>query len=420
MLDLNQPNTAFLDNPANREAQPLDYAILAIHWLYWARTNNVAQLAAIDAHFLNGLEGVLRYFDATDPMEAEEAATVVRHELAYWRRDLDAGIHPLAQLGRVLGGDPGEHLEYRGPVFLLTFNEILEGITHEEVVEDWDLADENAATTLLSLGTIVLSEIAAAVYWSLKANGQHLNTELTRLFGPANRQALVGQLGNLILAGQVASWERQVSFIPEGDAPTPEWSVNCGQRNVFVECTTYQRILVEMNDDERIKDAITTAWNAKRGKFTVQNSPGVISTDTSGIFVSRELGTLLMSDHCHRIDAPLPDGNVRAIGVYDLRNDWELLQQESMNRQMLGVLASALHSSAAQTAGIQGFMAYQGQQVVVDLVNQVFRIPKRGFLVWRGDPNDPDLLQILVALNQPPVARQVAADRQPPVSIFAV
>ena len=36
MVNLNQPNTAFLDDPANRESQPLDYAVLSLQWLYWS------------------------------------------------------------------------------------------------------------------------------------------------------------------------------------------------------------------------------------------------------------------------------------------------------------------------------------------------------------------------------------------------
>lgn len=74
------------------------------------------------------------------------------------------------------------------------------------MVPEWDLNDGRSAHTLIALATIVLSEIAITCYWVLRANGIHLDTELGRLFGPANRSALVGQRGNLVLAGQVCTW----------------------------------------------------------------------------------------------------------------------------------------------------------------------------------------------------------------------
>jgi hypothetical protein len=97
-----------------------------------------------------------------------------------------------------------------------------------------------------------------------------------------------------------------------------------------------------------------------------------------------------------------------------------VLQQESQNRQLLGVMTSALYSADARQRDIRGLMAYQGQQVVVDLVNDAFRVPKRGFLVWRGHVNDTDLNQVLVSLHQPATPRPVSANRLPPLSLFLV
>jgi hypothetical protein len=131
MLNVSQPDTTLLDDPANRESRPLDYAITSLQWLYWKKTQNDANLAAVDQHFMEAIEAVLSFFDAGVQLPAGDAVDRLRHHLAYWRRDLDAAIHPLSQLGRVLQGDPGDYLEYPGPVFLLTFNEILEGITHQ-------------------------------------------------------------------------------------------------------------------------------------------------------------------------------------------------------------------------------------------------------------------------------------------------
>jgi hypothetical protein len=197
MLNLNAPNTVLLDDPANREHQPLDYAINALIWLYWSKAQNNPHLVHIDQHFADAIEAVITYFDAGSNLSAADAATRIREHLAYWRRDLDAAGHPLSQLGRVLRGDPGGRLEYPGPVFLLTFAEVFEGITHEFIVPEWDLNDARSAHTLIALAAIVLSEIAVTCYWVLRANGSHLDTELGRLFGPANRASLVGQLGNL-------------------------------------------------------------------------------------------------------------------------------------------------------------------------------------------------------------------------------
>lgn len=83
-------------------------------------------------------------------------------------------------------------------------------------------------------------------------------------------------------------------------------------------------------------------------------------------------------------------------------------------------MSSALYSADAMHRDIRGLMAYQGQQVVVDLVNDAFRIPKRGFLVWRGHLNDPDLNQILISLHQPAAPRAVPAKRLPQLSLFLV
>jgi hypothetical protein len=420
MLNLNAPDTAFLDDPANRESRPLDYAIRALHWLCSSHAQNNPQLAHLDGHFLEAVEAVLTFFDSEANPAAADSAAQIREHLAFWRRDLDAAAHPLSQLGRVLRGDPGEHLEYPGPVFLLTFAEVLEGITHEFVAPEWDLNDARSARTFIALSAIVLSELAITCYWVQRANGSHLDTELGRLFGPANRAALVGQLGNLVLAGQVCGWDCQVDFIPEGDVPTPEWSVTHGGCRVLVECTSYERLAEEVNDAEKIKAAVVTAWNAKRGKFTGQGGPGIISTDISGIVVDREFGTVLASNHWRRVDAMTPLGQSRPIGCYELSQDWELLQHESQNRQLLGVMASALYSTDAQQRDIRGLMAYQGQQVVVDLVNDAIRVPKRGLLVWRGHNNDSDLNTVLVSLHQPPVPRPVPPNRPPQLSLFLV
>jgi hypothetical protein len=217
----------------------------------------------------------------------------------------------------------------------------------------------------------------------------------------------------------VCSWDCQVAFIPEEEAPTPEWAASRGAARVLVECTSFERVAEQVNDTQSIGTAITTAWNAKRVKFS-GGDPGIISTDISGLFVSREYGTLLSADLWERIDATTPAGHPRHLGVYRLAQDWELLQQESQNRQMLGIITSALYSREAVQRNIRGLMSYQGQQVAVDLVNDVFRIPKRGFLVWRGGLDNDDLTNILVALHQPATPRTIPQGRATPLGLFLV
>src|SRR5690242_2154866 len=135
MLDLNEPDTGLLDEPNNREANPIDYGITAIQWLYWSWSHGNAQLQNLHPAFMEAIEALILYFDDGAALPPTETATRLRHLLAFWRNDLDAANHPLSQLGRVVRGDPGDYLEYPGPVFLLTLDEIFEGITHEYVVE---------------------------------------------------------------------------------------------------------------------------------------------------------------------------------------------------------------------------------------------------------------------------------------------
>ena len=183
MLNLNQPNTTILDEPANRDTRLLDYAVLSLRWLYWSWRDGNPHLAQLNPHFMDAVEALILFFDGNTNLPAPDAADRLRQHLAFWRRDLDATAHPFTQLGRVLQGDPGEFLEYRGPVFVLTFNEVLEGITHEYVAPEWDLNNPRAARFFISLAAIVLSEISITCYWVLRAQGTHLDTELQRFSG---------------------------------------------------------------------------------------------------------------------------------------------------------------------------------------------------------------------------------------------
>ncbi len=87
---------------------------------------------------------------------------------------------------------------------------------------------------------------------------------------------------------------------------------------------------------------------------------------------------------------------------------------------MLGIITSALYSREAEQRNVRGLMSYQGQQIAVDLVNDAFRIPKRGFLVWRGELEDDDLTNILIALNQPATPCSIPLGRAVPLGLFLV
>ena len=104
----------------------------------------------------------------------------------------------------------------------------------------------------------------------------------------------------------------------------------------------------------------------------------------------------------------------------------------SETRIEIGTAVTALKSAADQTrlrillllaAGelnVKDLTRILGQQIVVDLVRDVLRIPKRGILVWRGVPNDADLEHILVSLHQPATPRELPPRVRPPLSVFFV
>lgn len=413
-----------LQDHERRETDALGYAIEALAWLanYCEANPAVPWVKQVDQSFLDAVDTVLQYLDigSSGPDHAQVAKTLASH-LGQWRNDFDPSRHPLAELGRVFKGDPGAHLEYRGPVFTLTMNEVLEGLTIESIVSEWDLADESCALGLLGLATLVLGAIAEVTFLASSASGANLHTELSRVFSKAdNRPSLRGQLANLILAGQALAWGCKVEFIPEQSGKTPDWSASDDKAKLWVECTSRQTTVRPMNDHVATQEAIARAWEQKRGKFGERCSPGLISVDVSGLFVSREYGTILKRDSklLLRHLLHLPSGKDRHVGVYDATKDLDMMIHESHERLMVGVAASALHSAAALKADIRGIVIYHGQEFAVDVPRRAISRPQRGVLVWRGAATDPHFT-LALKLAQPALPLP-ASSQVPPVFAFLV
>ncbi len=62
----------------------------------------------------------------------------------------------------------------------------------------------------------------------------------------------------------------------------------------------------------------------------------------------------LWAGQYERLETETPAGHPRHSGVYHFINDWELLQHESQNREMLGVITNAFFSREVQERNIRG------------------------------------------------------------------
>jgi len=240
---------------------------------------------------------------------------------------------------------------------------------------------------------LVLFELAQVCYWSAKGLGTNLDRELERIFRTgATRDDVRGQLANLILAGHALSWNQRVEFLAEQKTDTtPDWCIRSDRQTLWVECTSYGRTAQDTNDLEHIRKGIVAAWEGKHSKFSSACSPGVISTDLSPVPVTREFGAFLLPQHLLCLEIHLSCGHRHCFRVYNSREDTEHMCHESRDRRLLGVLASALRSRQAKERGIKGFLAYQGQQILVDTVKGRLMRPKRGILAWAGDIEEPEL-----------------------------
>jgi hypothetical protein len=423
------PFAVHLDLPANRESDPLRYSLEALQWLHWrqGQKDQPPWVKSLDTKFLTAAGAAVAFFEGRETLE--KAVELIQSNLAQWRGDFkyDAG-HPMAQLGKVLAGNPGDHLEFRGPMFLLSYHEVLEGITIEYLTGDWDYKNPVAARIFLGLATVMMGEIAQTCYWAAKGRGSNLNEELERVFGEGNREALQGQLANLTLAGQVMSWGHPVEFITEpkrkknekADLTTPDWVMGDQTGQLYVECTCFKREAEKMNDLQMLTEAISRGWQEKAKKFHDQFTPGVITLDVSSIFLDREFGRHFRRELFTAWSLDLPHGRRRDVGAYGLGEDMELLQHESFSRGLLGALASMLHSTEARKRGIKGFLIYQGQQVIVDTLRGSIMLPRRGMLTWRSEDWDEPILRKAITLCVPACPLEMPPDIRPPIHLYLV
>lgn len=325
--DLAPDIDTFLSDPENLEKHTTQYCFAAIEWLsIQCEKKDQPWTASVDSEFIEAAKSVVDFLDGKASIQ--QTAQTCKQHLANWRGNLDAAVHPISHLGRVMRGDPGNYLEYKGPLFLTTINEILEGLTYEEIMGEWDLNDEQSARMLMGLGLVAMGTIAQAAFWALKGKGTHLDRELSRIFSKKdNREALRGQLANLDLAGRMAAWGHDVEFVPEADDKTPDWKVVAGGSELWVECTSVDRNIESVNDHSAIGKAVADAWRNKSKKFGGQFAPGVIALDMSGLYVSREYGTVLKKDKDLLLkgEVSIRGGKKRTCGVYAARDDVELM-----------------------------------------------------------------------------------------------
>lgn len=417
-----QQIVAFLSNPQNMETDTFSYHCAATDWLLAevAASPQASWVKAMDSNFVEAARDVAAFLDSETEIDTTTAN--LRRHLAQWRGDLDPSVHPLSELGRVMSGSVGNYLEYRGPVMQLTLHDVLEGITHEEIVREWNALDARHTKMLMGLAMTSIGAIAQAAFWATRASGAHLDRELSRLFqAKGNREALRGQLANLLIAGRMAAWGLAVEFIPESHVKTPDWSASNGSASIWVESTSVARKAEGVNNKAETQRAIADAWNAKCQKFDLATSPGVIAIDMSGLFVDREFGAILRRDATlmPKVDMPLPAGAKRTCGIYVTRNDIEMMARESENRDFMALMSSALRSKAAKERGIKGIYTYHGQEILVDTIHDSISMPQRGVLAWSGDTDDPEF-PLVVALCNPPFPNAVPNGTVAPIFLHLV
>lgn len=415
------PDLAALSDLELPHQDPLRYAIELLLWMAAIRNQQErpSWVASIAPDFFRAVDGVLSYFDDTSNLNGRKAAEQVRDALVAWQSHPDSPVHPLSQLGRLMRGDPGSYLEYRGPVFQTTVDRILDGIADRAVLAEWDLDNDDLAYLVLALAAQCFNAILHTCYWATQGSGTNLVVELERTFvRQGASEALRGQLANLMLSAQALSWGLRVEFIPESKVPTPDFIVRSDTSTLWVEATSVERNPDLTDDREVLRKAIATAWNAKYVKFSQSCSPGIITVDLSGLFVSREHSAGLLVRNVIQYDLPLPCGHRHTFGIHDSRNDMEFMAVESYNRDIIGVLASALYSKEAVDRGIKGVIVFYGQEVWVDIRQKTVSRPQRGLLVWRGDISDPGFREAC-CVSQPPIVIS-ARGSTPPIFVHLV
>lgn len=415
---------AFLTNLDNRESDALAYAIESLLWLKIQESAKPSWFKAIDPRFLAAVTFALDAV-AKEPSQRQGLAAELVKLVAHWRNDLaDAQVHPLYQLARVFDGDPGDFLELKGPVFLLTMDDVLEGIAHEYLNTVVGGASADYEYTVLLLCLLMLSVISEACFWATRGRGSHLETELARAMDSnGTAEALRGQLATLTLSGTALAWGETVEFINERSAEkiaTPDFVLRRASASLFIECTTSKRKAPEPNDMDKVSAALAHAWREKRAKFArPEYQPGVVTVDLSGLPVDRGVGVHLRTDLVERRDLSIAAGRAVSIGISHARADFELMLHESQVRGMVAVAASALNSRFARDNRIVGIYAHYGQNIAVDARSQAVQRPIRGTLYWAGDPTGPEF-ELATRMAVPPVSNQVPSGQLPPVFVQLV
>jgi hypothetical protein len=381
-----------------RDEDALGYARAAVRWFVQIAESKATEpwVATISPHLLEAAR--VCALPGNGVLALTAAAKSLSSALATWRNDLDdIGTHPMSFIGRTLKGDAGGHLEHRGPVFSATISDVLEGLAHEHVMEEWNYGDERSVRVLMTLGFTCVAAIAITAFWATQGSGSNLASELRRLVSIRHdRHGLRGQMANLVLAGNALAWGLKVSFVGEEKSEkTPDWCASLETKEtearVWVECTSVEPPPT-FNDHAALREAIAAAWTEKTPKFTERRyQPGILTLDVSRIFLNRSFGTYLRRDLIRSISLRLRDRREHAFRVYDTTGDLELMAEESWHRNVLAVLASALHSHAATNNNIKGLGIYFGQVLWIDIRTGAVARPEGGLLAWRGSLHDEDL-----------------------------
>jgi hypothetical protein len=414
----------FLSNLDHREQGALAYAVESLLWLKQQEEAGVPWFRAVDPRFLEAVTLALEAMEAV-PEKRPDFVDPLIAKVAHWRNDIaDAQSHPLYQLASVIDGDPGHFLELGGPVFLLTMDEVLEGIAHDYVRTAVLGASPDYRDTVLLLCVLALSVVCEACFWATHGRGSHLDRELGRaLDARGTVQALRGQLATLTLAGNALAWGEVVEFITERSAEkiaTPDFVVRRASTSLYVECTTSQKKTPVPNDVTKIGEAIAHGWHEKRVKFErPEYQPGIVTIDLSGMAIDRGAGIYLRTELVQRMELVVGTGRSVTIGVSHARNDFELMVHESQARGLIARAASALNSKVAKQCNILGIYAHYGQSIAVDARSRAIQRPVRGTLYWSGETSSPEFdLALRVAIV--PVANSVASSRMPPVFVQLV
>jgi len=422
----------YLLNLDNRENNAFAYALEVLLWL--KNQEETCQIPPwfknMDQNYLNAVTELLKIFLPAPNFPTINVNTA--HELAekiiIWRlgsNNLPANSTSevsFEQLEQVLNGFPGNDLDFCGPYFFLTIDQIFNGLQYECQRKDYKIELEIYRRMLLRLCLVVLSLIAEICFWATRGKGAQLEKELGRaLSSSGTAKALRGQFATLALAGTAFAWGEQVEFIDEkAGVKTPDFVIRRACHSLFVECTTSQINETKPNNLEQIRKSIARGWLEKSKKFSEDKyRPGLVTIDLSGSPIDRFAGVNISTGLVNRVNIPIAVGRTISIGIYDAISDFELMTHECQNHGLIAVAARALHSKIAQDNHILGIYVHYGQNIIVNAIDGAIYRPIRGILYWSGDLASEEFkMAICVAI--PPVSNQIPEHIIPPIFIKLV